>query len=404
MRLFIHALGASAGGGLTYLRNVVPHLAGRPDIDVTVLAGKAAGAAIRSASNVQVLASGREEQGPLSRFLWEQREIPRLIQKTGADLLLSAGNFALWNSPLPQILLSRNSLYTSADFSRDLRRRGDYRLWADTRLKGFLARKSIQRAQLTVAPSEAFARDLRAWSGRDVVALHHGFDREFFLHDGMALPLSILDKLKESEGAVRLLFVSHYNYYRNFETLLHAMALLKQRRPSNKIRLVLTCELAPGKNPGSYRTAEASALLHDLQIAQDVVQLGTIPYPLLHHVYRSCDIYVTPAYTETFAHPLVEAMACGLPIVASDLAVHREITDGAALFFEKFSPADLADRVTHLLDSPSLQSDLREKGLRRAESFSWKDHVERLVEIARRMAGKSAAPLSRPREPLKVET
>jgi glycosyltransferase involved in cell wall biosynthesis len=397
MRLFIHALGASAGGGLTYLRNVVPHLAARPDIDVTVLAGMAAGTVIPSASNVQVLASGREEQGPLSRFLWEQREIPRLIQKTGADVLLSAGNFALWNSPAPQILLSRNSLYTSADFSRDLRRRGDYRLWADTHLKGFLARKSIQRAQLTVAPSEAFARELRAWSGHEVVALHHGFDRELFLQDGMALPLSILDKLKETEGAVRLLFVSHYNYYRNFETLWHAVALLKQRRPSNKIRLVLTCELAPGKNPGSYRTAEASALLHELQIAEDVVQLGTIPYPMLHHVYRSCDIYVTPAYTETFAHPLVEAMACGLPIVASDLAAHREITDGAALFFEKFSPPDLADKVTHLLDSPSLQSDLREKGLHRAGSFSWKDHVERLLEIAKAMLGSDGRQPSRDR-------
>ena len=403
MRLFIHALGASAGGGLTYLRNIVPHLAAQPDIEVSVLAGLAAGAVIPSASNVRVLASGMEEQGSLSRFLWEQREIPKLIRKTGADVLLSVGNFAVWNSPVPQILLSRNSLYTSADFSRDLRRRGDYRLWAETRLKGVLARKSIHRAQLTVAPSEAFARELRAWSGHDVVALHHGFDREFFLQDGMALPLSILDKLKGTEGAVRLLFVSHYNYYRNFETLFRAVALFKQRRPSGKIRLVLTCELAPGKNPGSYRTAEASALSHELQIVEDVVQLGAIPYPLLHHVYRSCDIYVTPAYTETFAHPLVEAMACGLPIVASDLAVHREITDGAALFFEKFSPADLADKVTHLLDSPSLQSELREKGLRRAGSFSWKDHVERLLEIARRMAGKSAAPLSRPREPLKVE-
>jgi glycosyltransferase involved in cell wall biosynthesis len=390
MRLFIHALGASAGGGLTYLHNLVPHLAARPDIEVSVLAGKAAGAALPSASNMQVLVSGREEHGPLYRSLWEQREIPKLLRKTGADVLLSTGNFALWNSPVPQVLLSRNSLYTSADFSRDLRRRGDYRLWADTRLKGFLARKSIHWAQLTVAPSEAFARELRTWSGRDVVALHHGFDREFFLRDGMALPLSIREKLKQTEGAVRLLFVSHYNYYRNFETLLRAVALFKQRRLSSKIRLVLTCELAPGKNPGSYRTAEASALLRELQIGEEVVQLGTIPYPLLHHVYRSCDIYVSPAYTETFAHPLVEAMACGLPIVASDLAVHREITDGAALFFEKFSPSDLADKVTQLLDSPSLQSDLQEKGLGRAGSFSWKDHAERLLEIARAMADKSA--------------
>jgi glycosyltransferase involved in cell wall biosynthesis len=397
MRLFIHALGASAGGGLTYLRNIVPHLAAQPDIEVSVLAGKSAGAAFPSASNLQLQASGMEERGPLSRFLWEQREIPKLIRRTGADVLLSAGNFALWNSPVPQILLSRNSLYTSADFSRDLRRRGDYRLWADTRLKGFLARKSIHRAQLTVAPSEAFARELRAWSGHDVVALHHGFDREFFLQDGMALPLSIMEKLKKTESAVRLLFVSHYNYYRNFETLLRAVALLKERRPSSKIRLVLTCELAPGTNPGSYRTSEASALLRELQIAEDVVQLGTIPYPLLHHVYRSCDIYVTPAYTETFAHPLVEAMACGLPIVASDLAVHREITDGAALFFERFSSADIADKVTRLLDSPSLQSDLREKGLRRAGSFSWKDHVERLLERARSLVGNDVGKAARDR-------
>jgi glycosyltransferase involved in cell wall biosynthesis len=382
MRLFIHALGASAGGGLTYLRNLVPHLAARPDIEVSVLAGKAADAAIPSASNMQVLVSGREEHGPLYRSLWEQREIPKLLRKTGADVLLSTGNFALWNSPVPQVLLSRNSLYTSADFSRDLRRRGDYRLWADTRLKGFLARKSIHRAQLTVAPSEAFARELRTWSGRDVVALHHGFDREFFLQDGMALPLSIREKLKQTEGAVRLLFVSHYNYYRNFETLLRAVALLRRRSPSRKIRLLLTCELAPGKNPGNYRTEEASALLHDLQIEEEVVQLGAIPYPQLHHVYRSCDVYVTPAYTETFAHPLVEAMACGLPLVASDLAVHREITNGSALFFEKFSPAGLADQVGQLLDSPSLQAELRQKGLQRSADFSWHAHVGQLLDWA----------------------
>ncbi|MFY9558898.1 MAG: glycosyltransferase family 1 protein [Terriglobales bacterium] len=389
MRLFIHALGASAGGGLTYLRNVVPHLARHPKVEVSVLAGAQAGAELVAASNVRILA-GPDEQPLFLRFLSEQTEVPKLIRKTGADVMLSTGNFAIWNAPVPQILLSRNSLYTSFDFLRDLRRRRAYRLLADTRLKGFVARRSIQRAELSVAPSEAFARELSAWANREVLALHHGFDREHFFQNASPLPSAVQERLKESEGAVRLLFVSHYNYYRNFETLLRALALLKQRQPARRIRLALTCEFVPGKNPGSYQTREASALLKELGIEQDVVQLGAIPYEMLHHLYRSCDVYVTPAYTETFAHPLVEAMASGLPIVASDLAVHREITNGAALFFARFSPASLADKLVQLLDSPSLQGELRQKGLQRSADFSWSAHVERLLDWAESLIRKPA--------------
>jgi glycosyltransferase involved in cell wall biosynthesis len=381
MRLLIDALGASAGGGLTYLRNALPHLAASPAVEISLLAGEAARTELPAADNVQIL-TGAQERSAFSRFLWEQAEVPKLVRKVGADVLLCAGNFAVWNSPVPQILLSRNSLYTSVDFARDLRRRGDYRMLAETQAKGFLARKSIRRAELTVAPSQAFARELTAWSGRKVVALHHGFDCDSFFRDPTPLPAPILGKLKESEGAARLLFVSHYNYYRNFETLLRGLALLKQRQPARKMRLVLTCELSPGKNPGSYQTGEVSRLLRELRIADDVTQLGAVPYPRLHQLYRSCDFYVTPAYTETFAHPLVEAMATGLPIVASDLAVHREITNSAALFFERFSPSELADRVTGLLDSPPLQAELREKGLAQANHFSWEAHAGRLLELA----------------------
>ena len=383
--MFIHALGASAGGGLTYLRNLLSHLAERRDVNITVLVGHAAAGMIPPASNIEVLEAGAQGRGTLARFFWEQKEIPRLIRQTKADVLLSAGNFAVRNSPVPQILLSRNSLYTSPDFRRDLRRRGEYRMWADTRIKGIIARTSIRRAQLTLAPSEAFARELRIWAGHEVEVLHHGFDRDYFFRDETPLPSEIHNKLSKSEGSARLLFVSHYNYYRNFETLLRAVALLKQSCPSKSVQLFLTCELAPGKNPGSYRTDEAEGLLQELQIADSVVELGAIPYPQLHHVYSACDAYVTPAYTETFAHPLVEAMACGLPIVASDLPVHREITDGAALFFEKFSPSDLAEKIAQLLDSPTLQADLRKRGLHRAENFSWKRHADGLLAMAHRL-------------------
>ncbi|MFI5104163.1 MAG: hypothetical protein ACHP79_04490, partial [Terriglobales bacterium] len=133
MRLLIDALGASAGGGLTYLRNALPHLAARPAMEISLLVGEATSAELPAVDNVQIL-TGAQERSAFSRFLWEQVEIPKLVRKVGADVLLCAGNFAIWNSPVPQILLSRNSLYTSADFVRDLRRRGDYRLLADTRV------------------------------------------------------------------------------------------------------------------------------------------------------------------------------------------------------------------------------------------------------------------------------
>jgi len=133
------------GGGLTYLRNVVPHLVGS-DLEVTVLAGKPQGRHSSRSKRRNAICRQNRRAGNSRPFLVGAAGIPKLIRKAGADVLLSTGNFAIWNSPVPQILLSRNSLYTSTDFSRDLRRRCEYGLWADTWLKGFLARQSIQRA------------------------------------------------------------------------------------------------------------------------------------------------------------------------------------------------------------------------------------------------------------------
>src|SRR5215469_18744992 len=124
MHLFVHALGASAGGGLTYIRNVIPQLL-RRDATVSVLASKEAIREMAADRQLTIL-SPQTEAGSFSRFLWEQRHIPDLIREQRAEILLSAGNFAVWNSPVPQILLSRNSLYTSPEFAKDLRRRGEF--------------------------------------------------------------------------------------------------------------------------------------------------------------------------------------------------------------------------------------------------------------------------------------
>ena len=280
----------------------------------------------------------REPSGAARRFVREQTALPNLIRRSGAQVLISAGNFALWNSPVPQILLSRNSLYTSGDFFRDVRARGDYAIWADTLIKGWVARRSISRADITVAPSAAFAQELSQWSGRKVLSLHHGFDPDAFTSDATPLPPGIQSQLEQAKDALRLLFVSHYNYYRNFETLFRAMPILRSRLRQKKVKLFLTCRLNSGENPGAYRAESAASLANDLRASHDIVELGTIPYRSLHHLYRACHIYVTPAYAESFAHPLIEAMSSGLPVVASDLPVHREICGDAGIYFPRFSP------------------------------------------------------------------
>jgi glycosyltransferase involved in cell wall biosynthesis len=380
IHLFINALAASAGGGLTYVRNVVPEIGRRGDLRATLLVSSPLAAELPDVPNVKVLAQDLPQMG--RRFWYEQTRLPAMVRGGCADVLISAGNFALWRSPVPQILLSRNALYTSADFLRDVRLRGDYRLWLDTLLKRRLARVSIQRADCTIAPSEAFAAELRAWTGRNVVAIHHGFDHDAFFAGTAALPDEADKKLRETSGCLRLLFVSHYNYYRNFETLLRALPLLNARLAPRRVKLLLTCKLRSGDNPGADR---AAGLAKHREVADMIIELGAVPYSALYHLYRQCDVYVSPAYAESFAHPLVEAMASGLPVVASDLPVHREICAEAARYVPRFAPEQLAERVAEVAAEPGLQDEMREKGLRRSRDFSWAKHVDALAAQAKQL-------------------
>ena len=101
----------------------------------------------------------------------------------------------------------------------------------------------------------------------------------------------------ETEGSLRLLFVSHYNYYRNFETLIRGLEIVKHKLHPRTLRLIVTCKLDSGHNPGNYNANAAADLVDTFAPAvYEVVELGPVPYDSLHRLYRVCDLYVTPAY------------------------------------------------------------------------------------------------------------
>jgi len=78
----------------------------------------------------------------------------------------------------------------------------------------------------------------------------------------------------------------------------------------------------------------------------------------------------------------VEAMASGLPVVASDLAVHKEICGDAGAYFSRFSPDDLAEQVCQVAACPDRAENLAACGRRRSLDFSWKRHVEEMLSVS----------------------
>ncbi len=380
--LFLDASAASSGSGPTYVRNVAPHLAARADVRSTILVSPQLRKEFQDRTNVSFVEFPSDSGNAAGRFLRSQWLVPKLIRRSGANVLLSAGNIALFRSPVPQILLSGNALYTSSEFFRDLTARSDYKLWLDTTFKRQIAKWSVQAADCTVAPSQSFADEIERWTGIKAHAIYHGFDRDIFFREAEPLPMQLENNVQRKGDELRLLFVSHYNYYRNFETLIRAVASLRRFIAPREVKLFLTCRLEPGANPGSYCTDAAAQLVKQLGVSSNLVQFGAVPYHLLHHVYRACDLYVTPAYVETFAHPLVEAMASGLPVIASDLAVHREICQDAALYFPTFSSELLAQAIRDLAQSSERLLQMAQRGLQRSQHFSWHDHVARIISIA----------------------
>lgn len=378
---------------MTYLRNVLPLLndcdeqqrylvllpQSNPEHRLHLTPGKV---------TTEVVETG----GLLQRLWWEQSELRDVIRSRRIDVLVSLGNFALLNSPVPQILFNRNDLLFSAEFARDLQTRKLRRERLAHRLKCWLAKRSIKSATVNVAPTAAFAQKIETTQGLEHVkieTLRFGFDAEAFVSNQTPLPDALLAKVNLRHNCCRVLYVSHYNYFRNFETLIRALPLIKLRlkqQTGEDVQLVLTTDIQRGAVYGGYGATAAAELIDRLGVRDDIAMLGAVDYDKLHQLYKLCDVFVCPSYSESFGHPLVEAMASGLPVVSADLPVHRELCGDAAVYFGVFDETNLAERCVQVLTDQTLKKQLSARGLQRSNEFSWREHVRQLTALIARVA------------------
>ncbi|GMV37993.1 MAG: hypothetical protein AMXMBFR61_25010 [Fimbriimonadales bacterium] len=115
-------------------------------------------------------------------------------------------------------------------------------------------------------------------------------------------------------------------------------------------------------------------------------ELGYVPDESLPALYSAADAFFFPSLYEGFGLPVLEAMACGCPVVCSDGGALPEVVGDAALVVPARDERAWTEAIGRVLGSPDWRAKLAEKGVERARMFSWRDTAERTVEVYREVA------------------
>jgi len=235
-------------------------------------------------------------------------------------------------------------------------------------------RRSAERAARIIAISDHARQTLTGVYGidaRKIDVIHNGCGPEFRLVDDE----DELARTRDRYGLKKpFLFYPAATWpHKNHRRLFAALGLLKARGDFDG-ELVLA---------GIDKEGHAGILdeIERLGLAKDVKVLGYLPGRELPSLYNLAAMLVFPTLFEGFGIPLVEAMACGCPVVCSNATSIPEVVGDAGVFFDPSSPDDMAEKIRSVWGSPDKADRMRAAGFERVKSFTWENAARKTVEV-----------------------
>lgn len=230
-----------------------------------------------------------------------------------------------------------------------------------------------RRATAFVAVSRAVKADAVKHTGVNpdkVAAIHNGFDPAIFrpIREPQLLA-SVRVKYKLPDQFI--LWAGQIESRKNVARLLRAFAAIKNRVPHD---LVIAGEQR-------WSTQSELSVIRELDIEKRVRFTGWVVHAELPAVYSMADLFAFPSLYEGFGIPLLEAMACGCPIVTANTCAPPEVTDGAAYLVDPLNIDDIAAGMCQVLLDRTLRESMIVKGLARAKDFGWEKCTRQLLEL-----------------------
>jgi glycosyltransferase involved in cell wall biosynthesis len=347
-------------GTTTYILNLLPYL---QPLEPTLLVSQN----LPSYSCHLVPTGLTPEQGlkgHLGRLLWTQLQLPRIYQQLQSAASSSASRSHLLFSPIPEAPLNTRSRYivTVHDLIplRFPSRRSPLTAYCRYYLPRILA-----QAEHILCNSIATAKDITDFFDIPVdkitpILLAHNA-RDFCFLD---LPTSNY-----------FLYIGRHNPYKNLPRSIDAFAAMPSCRD---------CELWIAGSSDRRYTPTLQVQVDQLGLTDRVKFLDYVPDDQLPKIINQAIALVFPSLWEGFGFPVLEAMACGTPVITSSLSSLPEVAGDAAILVNPYNTGEITEAMQAVATDSALRSRLRTLSLNRASQFTWAKTGQATVEVLKR--------------------
>ena len=241
-------------------------------------------------------------------------------------------------------------------------------------------KRMAERARKVITVSEHSAQDIVEVYGiprEKIVVIHNGVSPDF-------RPMS--DPIAFAELRQRLLipterfmvFAGGADPRKNHQTLVRAYSRCAPLLSSHSLVMV---------GDATHRLGDIRETARTFDVEDRIICPGPLSLETLRALYSNADIFVFPSLYEGFGMPVLEAMACGTPVITSRTTSLPEVAGDAAMFVNPEDVEELADAITRVLDSAELRNTMRTKGIERAKHFSWARAARQTCEVYRDVCG-----------------
>jgi len=237
-------------------------------------------------------------------------------------------------------------------------------------------RSSLRRADRLIAISE--------FTKCEIIRLFPQYKDKISVALGAVVPeyrliddRSILGKVQKKYSLPErfILFVGTLEPRKNISGLLKAYSKVKSKIPHKLV-------VVGGKG---WKYSSIFDLVKKLDLEQSIIFTDYVPAVELPVIYNLAEIFCYPSFYEGFGLPILEAMACGTPVITSDVTSLPEVAGDSALLADPALPEEIADRLLTLAQNENLRSKLAGMGLSRAAEFSWELTAKKTLEIYRQI-------------------